>query len=633
MTERKVYLNNSSWQEALDKLLVCLEEWLEGKKETISVMSSLGRITAEPVFARLSSPHFLASAMDGYALRAADSFGATELCSKVLCFDSQCQPVDTGDPLPSKFDSVVKIEDVLVTKDGIELNSPVFPGENVRPIGEDIVATELLLGSNHQIRSVDLAAMISGGVQEVAVRALPEVWVIPTGDELIPPGNDPAPGQIIDSNSYLIEGLVKEWGGKPKRQEIVPDNLELIKQTISKGIKNADIVVVNAGSSAGTEDFTANAIEELGQVLVHGVAVKPGKPMIVGLVENKPVLGLPGYPVSTALNAELFLKPLIYKLLRKESNYSYTKAFSARQIVSPLGMEEFVRVKLGKVGIKTIATPISRGAGVLTSLVKADGIIAIPENSEGIRVGEETDVRLLKRKEQIENTLVIIGSHDPILDLLSNQFTLTFPGQYLASTHVGSMAGLFALKRGEAHLAGIHLLDPETGDYNRSYLEKYSLKEDVVLVNLVYREQGLILAPGVEIGEITQIAEQKLKYVNRQRGAGTRLLFDYLLQQNGLTPMDIKGYEREEFTHLAVAAAIANGTADVGMGIQSAAWSFGLDFIPLTEERYDLAIMKQYYDLELVQKLLAVIQSAQFAKQVRRLPGYDLRDSGKIIKL
>lgn len=638
MQKKNVYLENKAAEAAQEKYLQVLAaadalKALPG--ETVPAEEALGRVTAEAVFAAISSPHYNAAAMDGIAVRAAATFGAAETMPVCLRLGEDAWQVDTGDPIPDGTDAVIMLEDINWPEEEVaEIIAPAVPWQHIRPIGEDIVATELLLPSNHLIRPIDIGALLAGGVTDLSVRRRPAVAIIPTGSELIEPGEPLGAASIIDFNSRMLAGFVREWGGQPRRKAIVRDDYELIKQAVREALDEADIVVINAGSSAGREDFTAGVIADLGELVVHGVAIKPGKPVMLGIAAGKPVIGIPGYPVSAVLTFERFVKPVL-RLLQGQAAEPRERinAVLSRQVVSNLGTEEYVRVKLGDVGGKMLATPMARGAGITLSLVRADGLLRIPRHSEGFREGKEVTVELLRPKDEIGRSLVAIGSHDVAVDVLADYLRRRYPEMSLSSAHVGSIGGLLALRRGEAHLAGIHLLDETTGEYNFSYLDQYLPEQDIVLVNLVYREQGLLLPPGNPkgISGIEDLVRPDVVFCNRQRGAGTRLLLDYYLRRAGIAPAAVKGYEREEFTHLAVAAAVRGGTADAGLGIRTAANALGLDFIPLTPERYDLAIPRPYLEMPALEKLLAVIRSDEFKQAVTARGGYDVRDTGRIM--
>ncbi len=598
---------------------------------------ALGRVTAEPIWAKISSPHYHAAAMDGYALRAADSIEASDRSPAHLPMN-HIEPVDTGDALPDWADAVVPIEAVEIVGDqeaatGILMRAAVHPWSNVRPMGEDMVATEMILPAGHLLRPVDLGAAAGCGHDSLIVRKKPRVAVIPTGSELVPPGTLPKPGQIIEYNSLVLAAQLENWGAEPTRLPVVRDDPKIIRSTVSEAARKFDLILLNAGSSAGSEDHSAAVVDSLGELLVHGVAIRPGHPVILGMIDGEvPIIGVPGYPASAALTGEVFVQPLIRRWLGlTESDERYIEAVLTRKVHSSLGDDEYLRVSVGKVGDRTVAAPLSRGAGVITSLVRADGIVRIPAGTQGYAAGTRVNVSLYRTLEEIERTILAIGSHDLTLDLIAQQ--LATGGIRLSSASVGSLAGLVALGRGEAHLAGSHLLDPDTGDYNLSYIRKHLPGTSVMVVGLVRRWQGLILGSGNPKGiqNLQDLAREGVTYVNRQRGAGTRVLLDYQLSQLNLDPNLIRGYGREEFTHLAVAAAVAAGRADCGLGIQAAAVALKLDFLPLFTERYDLVIPKEHYQSNLLAPLLEILVSDQFADEVNELAGYELDRTGEVL--
>ena len=635
---RRYYLSDIPLEDALEQYLGALEgagALEHTQSEIVALNSARGRVTAEPVWANISSPHYDSAAMDGIAVRASDTVGATETSPLQLAVGKQAVWVDTGDPVPDGFDAVIMVE-VVHEVDGntLEIQSPAAPYQHVRPLGEDIVATELVLPENHTLRPVDLGACAAAGLSELPVRRKPSVAVIPTGNELVQVGSDPKPGDIIEFNSLVLAGMVEEWSGEATTLRTIPDDFDKLLNEVRDAAQQHDIVLVNAGSSAGSEDYTARVIETLGELVVHGTAIRPGHPVALGVVDGKAVLGIPGYPVSAALTTELFVKPLIERKLGVPSaNRSFVKANITRKTLSPMGEDEFLRVRLGRVGEKLVATPVERGAGVIMSLVRADGIVKIPRFSEGMDAGAEVEVELLRPVEAIEETVVVIGSHDMTLDLLASHVRRERPKMTLASSNVGSMGGLIALARGEAHIAGSHLLDEATGEYNLSFIRRFLRGRNVVVVNLVQRIQGLILPQGnpqgIEI--LDDLTRDGIVFLNRQRGSGTRLLLDHKLNELGIEPDSIQGYDREEYTHLAVAAAVAGGRADVGLGILSAANAMGLDFVPLLSEQYDLVIPSEHYESERVRFVLSLIRSDAFKAEVNALGGYETATMGHVV--
>ncbi len=652
--QRSVFLQDVPLQEARSRFEQALRDaglWEPLESESIPLDQALGRISAEPIWAQISSPHYHAAAMDGYALQAAETEGASDRNPVDLLVGPQAQYVDTGDPLPEWANAVIPIEDLEVLSNtpkpqekSIRLMAPTSPWSNVRLLGEDMVATELVIPSGHELRPVDLGAVAASGYDHVQVWRKPRVAIIPTGTELRAMGKPVKAGEIIEFNSLVLASQVESWGGLPDRLPIVQDELERIFDAAANAAIDHDLVLIIAGSSAGTEDFTADVVESLGTLLVHGIAVRPGHPVILGMIEKSskggsprveksiPIIGVPGYPVSATLTGEIFVKPLLGRWLSKqEIQPEILTAKLARKVHSRAGDLEYLRVTVGEVGEQWIASPLSRGAGVITSLVRADGIVEIPAGVQGIQAGEIVPVRLYRSRQELERTILALGSHDLTLDLLA-QF-LSLRGSRLSSGNLGSLGGLIALQRGEAHLAGSHLLDPETGEFNLPYIERYLPEVPVVVVRLVGREQGLILAPGnpKSITGLDDIARSELAYVNRQRGAGTRILLDYQLEQLGIEPASIRGYQHEEYTHLAVAAAVASGRADCGLAIHAAAAALKLDFLPLYQERYDLIIPKEHHESARLMPLLQLLRDPEFQETVASLPGYSTDSMGEII--
>ena len=638
---RRIYLKMKSLEEARKIFLDHweLETFLSG--ETVPSVEAAGRVTAAPVFARFSTPTFHSAAMDGIAVRAERTFGATLDSPMQLELESEVHWINTGQPMPPGTDAVIMVENIHQIDDQrVEIQAAAFPWQHVRKVGEDIVATELLLPQNHSITAYDIGALLAAGILELEVKRRPRAMIIPTGGELLEAESlrdaDLVPvGKIVEFNSWVLLNMIRQWGGLCDRHPTIPDDPDRLRQVLLEGLAgNYDLIIINAGSSAGSEDHTTNLIAELGKVLVHGVAIMPGKPTVLGEIQGKPVVGNPGYPVSAVISMEQFVRPLLYRMQGlDEPESEQVDAYPSQKLPSKLGVEEFLRVNLGRVGDRLVATPLPRGAGSITSLSQATGFLRIPETVEGITETEPHPVSLLANRQGIERTLVAVGSHDMTLDLIANLLKKCDPQISLASSNVGSLGGLLALRKGSAHLAGSHLLDTETGEYNSSYIQRYLPDVEVYLVNLVHREQGLIVAPGNPkgINGLADLCRSELSFVNRQAGSGTRILLDWRLAQEGLDPASISGYEREEYTHMAVAVAVLSSTADAGMGILAAAQALSLDFIPVTTERYDLVIPAEHFRNPLVQKLLQVIATQGFKDQVMALGGYDVRDTGRIV--
>ena len=631
------YLTNVPLEQArADYRKLLKEQGFGPRTEVIPVYEACGRVTARAVYAHICAPHYAASAMDGVAVCARDTFGATET-TPVTLQKEQYIVLDTGDPVPEDRDAVIMVEDIVKNEDGsITIHAAAAPWQHIRQIGEDVCAGEMILPSHMTVSPSAIGAMIAGGVLEIEVIAKPVVGIIPTGDEIIPPCTDPKPGDILEFNGSIFSAMVKSWGADAVVYPIVPDKFDQIKAMVSRAAAECDMVILNAGSSAGREDYSARVIRELGQVLYHGIAMKPGKPAILGCQGAKPILGVPGYPVSGIIVVEQLLKPLIDHWLKVPAVPSqYAQAILTRPVVSGLKDQEFVRVRMGYVGDRLMASPLSRGSGVVSSFMKADGILEVPQGLEGFEAGAEVTVRLLSPLEKLRNTLVVIGSHDPLLDEVADMLHLEDSSLFMSSSHVGSMGGIMAIRRGEAHAAGCHLLNTQDGSYNRSFMKKYFPRGDVKLVRCVGRQQGLMVARGnpLNIQKFSDIAAEGVRYVNRQKGSGTRILTDYLCKQENLDTSAIYGYDREELTHTSVAAQIVSGSADAGMGIYSAAKLYGLDFIPICIEEYDLIIPDHAWEAPMVRQLIATLKSDGFRDKILSLGGYTVESPGEIIPL
>jgi len=633
---RNIYIENVPLETAIDQFFNHLKnvDFFKLDTETIDVLDALDRVTGEPVYARRSSPHYPAAAMDGIAVKAASTFTANEFNPVKLKHNLEYIEVDTGDYVPRQYDAVIMIEDVNFYEEYAEIIKPAVPWQNVRSVGEDLVAHDMILPALTVIGPHEIGVLLTAASNQLNVIRKPVVSIIPTGTELVDSGSsEMAPGIIVESNSRMLAGLCSQWGAIPERHEIVVDNKELLRQAVESAKNNADIIVICSGSSAGREDFTSSIINDLGEVLIHGIAIRPGKPAILGIIDNKPVIGVPGYPVSAELVFNLFARPLIYRkqgLIPPEP--IQLECMMARKIASTMGVDEFINVNVARIKDHYICYPLNRGAGITTSLVKADGKVCISRGNEGIQAKEPCTVYLKHPQHIIDKTIVTIGSHDlcidHLIDMLYNKHNIR-----LVSTNAGSMGGIMALLREESHFAGIHLLDPETGDYNLSYLQKYLPNQRWMLINLVKRQQGLVVKKGNPLGikSLQHLADSKIRYINRQKGAGTRVLFDYLLTQSAIEPNAIYGYEREEYTHLAVAAAVKNDTSDAGMAIYASAKALNLDFIPLAEERYDLCILPDLFTEAALETLLATISSDDFKKRALAAGGYSTDLTGTII--
>ena len=629
------YLNDIPLEDAIKSYFDSLSKKnsFAKKKELIKINDSLANVTAEAIWALNSSPNYDSSAMDGFAVNAVETISATETDPIYLKIGKQAIQVDTGDPVPIGFDAVIMIEHTSnPNADEIEIRQPVPPYNHVRKIGEDIVATELVLPQNHKIRPQDIAACAAAGITNINVHVPPKILIIPTGDEIIPIGEKRIrKEQIIDTNSIMLGSMITEFGAYPTLHPPIPDDEKKLKSTINEKIKDFDIILINAGSSAGRDDYTSSIINDLGEVIVHGIAIKPGHPVVLGIIEGKPVIGIPGYPVSAALTTQLIVKQIINKKLGLiESQEKTIKATTTKKIASSIGEDEFIRVNVGKIDGKFIVCPTQQGAGVLMSLVKSDGFLKIPRLTEGIESGTSVDVILFNNDNDVTKSIFLAGSHDPSIDLIISKLYAKH-GIRLISSNIGSIGGLMALKRKESHIAGSHLLDEKTGSYNIPHINHFLPEQKVILITLAYRTQGLIVKKGnpKHITSISDISKPNVEFVNRQLGSGTRILFDYELKSKGINQKSITGYQRQEITHLGVAATVESGLADVGLGLLSAAKAFDLDFIPVTQEKFDLVIPKNYYDSSFLEPLINLIKSDEYKQDIIDLGGYDTKETGQ----
>jgi putative molybdopterin biosynthesis protein len=679
-----IYLEDIPLTEAQSRFESALRDaglWRLLAAESVALSeAAAGRVLAAPIWANSSSPHYHSAAMDGFAVSAEASAGAQPSNPVTLkttdVAGTRTNPdaayVDTGDPLPWWANAVLPIEQVeawdaegvtaqsVKSATFIRIRTPIAPWANVRPLGEDIVATQLVLPAGQVLRPVDLGAIAAAGLNQIVVAKSPRVAIIPTGSELVPIGMDLARGQIREFNSLVMAAQVESMGGKATRLAIVPDEFAAIATAVREATRNHDLILLNAGSSAGSEDLSAKVIDSLGTVLVHGVAVRPGHPVILGMVKRSsamrlpgndveelgqasstgddgsaqlvPIVGVPGFPVSAALTVDIFVEPLLARWQARAPLRRHVQpARLTRKVTSPPGDADYLRVSLGRVNDVLLAAPLSRAAGTITSLVHADGLVVVPPGVQGIEADESVDVQLLTPLEEINQTIFCIGSHDLTLDIITE--FLMKAERRLTSANVGSVGGLLALRRGHAHVAGSHLLDPDTGEFNVRYVRQYLPGRPVKIVALVGREQGLVTSHGnpKNILSLRDLLREEVLFMNRQRGSGTRVLLDYHLDRLGISPAQIRGYNQEEYTHLSVAAAIAGGRADCGLAVAAAARALQLEFVPLFKERYDLIVPAEYVESTLLSPLWHLLETDDFRRAVGRLPGYDVSVMGDVI--
>jgi putative molybdopterin biosynthesis protein len=582
----------------------------------VPLEEAVGRVTAQPLFARYSVPEALLSAMDGIAVRSEDTLGAHEQNPVTL---RDFTRVNTGNVVPPGYDAVIMIEDVRLEGSFAIIRKVAGPWQHIRPAGEDIAESEMILPSGHRIRPHETGALAAYGFTTVPVLTV-RVGLIPTGSELVPPGTRPLPGQVVESNTVMAGAWLRSLGCTCHRFPVTPDEPAEIRAAIVRAVNENDLVIVSAGSSAGTRDFTAPVLDAIGQVLVHGVAIRPGKPVIIGEVEGKPVIGMPGYPLSAITVIREIVIPLLASYGLYVPERESISAILAATLHSDIGTSEFVLLAIGRIHDRWVAVPLSRGSGVQMSGVRANALLCIPPDLEGYEAGSEVPVELLVEQRVAAASLLITGSHDPSIDYLAE--LAQKEGVSVHSSHTGSMGGLLALKRKSCHAAPVHLLDP-SGEYNLPFVRRYLPGKDITLVCVAERTQGIVSREGLSLSELPGHS-----FVNRQKGSGTRLLLDYELQKLGIPPSAIPGYDRELTTHISVALAVKQGEADAGMCVYSAAKALDLPFVPVGNERYELAIPTTDLDDPRIAALLGAIRSAEFRNILSRLGGYDTTETG-----
>ena len=645
MSKRNIYLETVAPEEAVDRARAALDRDTLLATQTLPTHEACGRVTAGPIFARYSSPTFHAAAMDGIAVKAESTFAAREDQPVSLNHGDEFLFVNTGNPLPEGMNAVVMIENV-VQKDEVTalIDAPAFPWQHVRRIGEDIVATELLIPQNRELTPCDVGALLSAGIYEIVVREKLRTVFLPTGDEVLDFLDKPEPkaGQVIESNSQVFKGYAESWGIEASWAKPVPDNEDTLRRTVLKSLADGyHMVVVGAGSSAGSKDYSKTVFESIGKVLVHGISVMPGKPTLLGVTDERSgfpgrlLVGAPGYPVSAVVCHEKILAPVVHWLTGKAlPERPEADILLARKTPSRPGMREAIRLAAGRIGKNIVAAPLARGAGMITTMTRAQAVVYIPEDVEGVEQGETLRGELLVGKSELDRVLVHVGSHDNTLDLLANELMGLPVPLRLVSSHAGSMGGLTALKAGSALFAGAHLFDPESGDFNFPFIKRYLKGMDVAVINLAIRHQGLMVAKGNPLGikGVEDLKRGDVRFINRQRGAGTRILLDHHLTEASIDPRDVNGYENEEFTHMAVAVNVLTKAADCGLGIFAAAKALDLDFMPLAHERYDLVIPGEFMNDPRIETLLAVIRSDEVKAKIENLGGYETDLTGREMK-
>jgi putative molybdopterin biosynthesis protein len=570
--------------------------------EPCALRAALGRVLAEEVRAPVDVPGFTRANMDGFAVRAADTFGAAEEEPRLLRVNDEivtpgvvprgevtpgtATPIATGAIVPRGADAVVMVEDTDVGADGLEVRRAVAPGVNLAHAGSDIARGETVLRPGDICSSRETGLLAALGVATIRVVRRPRVVLFSTGDEIVAPGEEISEGLVYDSNQRILADAVREAGGEPDERGIVRDDEAALRRRLAEALAEADLVLLSGGTSKGAGDLSYKILEEKGTIAVHGVALKPGKPVVLAAADEKPVVILPGFPTSAIFTFHEFVAPWIRARAGLPPDPVRTvTAVLPRTVTSDRGRTEFDLVHLVSGADALVAYPLGKGSGSVTTFSRADGFYRIPAADERVDAGESVTVTLLGPLRLAD--LVVIGSHCTGLDLLLSELRRRgFSSKVVA---VGSQAGLEAAQRGECDVAGVHLLDPETDIWNEPFLT-----EGLRLVRGYGRRQGVVSRDGREEGRL----------VNRNRASGTRILIDRLLE--GRRP---DGYEMEVRSHQAVAAAVASGRADWGVCIENVARDLHFRF--LAEERFDFVVPDARRERPAVQALIEILAAPE----------------------
>jgi len=643
---RKIFHRLVTMEEALRSIRASIST--EMGSEEVRLEDASGRVMAKSVFSKVDLPPFDRAEMDGYAVNSVGVEGATErdpaglkVVGKIGAGEAasggisegECIEIATGAPLPKGADSVVMVEFTEVKGDVARVFRGTTPGENVASAGSDVQIGEMLLREGTEFGPREAGLLAAAGIGRVQVFRKPRVSIVSTGNELAEPGSVLGAGKIFDSNTYALAAAVKEAGGMPEIIGRAGDSADEISRLVMEGIGKSDMLLISGGTSAGTGDLVYRVLGEEcdGGVLVHGLNVKPGKPTLVATHGGKVVFGLPGYPVSALMIFDQLVRPIIGEMARCAPQRSERRGIGAElsvRVNGAKGRRWFLPVHLISAGGRTKAYPVIASSGAIGTLAKADGYIVIGEEEEYVAAGERVEAFPFPGRRGVD--LVIMGSHCPGVDLIL-QILFEKKGITAKALNVGSLAGLRAVKSGECDMAGMHVLDERDMTYNTRAVAEAGLPPSS-LVGGYKRQQGIMVAPKNPKG-ITGMGDalrDDVSFVNRNRGSGTRILTDSILagiaKERGI-PFDeatakIRGYRWEAKTHSAVAAAVSQGRADMGVGIESLASSYGLEFIPLQEESYDFLVNPASMKKPAVVAFIGALHSQEFKAMIQRFSGY-----------
>lgn len=597
------------------------------------------RILAEDLFSQRNVPHYNASAMDGFALSSASTAHAAT-SSPVFLRRGEFARLNTGGVLPASFDAVAMLEDVSLSDDEEQLTvtKTLVAGENVRPVGEDVFRGQVIARAGERISPPLASLCATSGIPSVSVLPLPRTLFIPTGDEIIPVDEwlsmtDPPAGKVGESNSFIVQGYFSRWGFPVDIAPCLPDNPEVLSDFLLKNAEEYDLLLVGAGSAKGEKDHTFSIFEKKGNPLFRWLLMKPGRPASAALLRRAVAINLPGFPMSNAVILWSIVYPVL-QLLQKgdfDESSAIQEALGATgseemsllvSCSSSPGKEEWLRLKCVEIDGKKMAYPLPSGASALWSLAEIDAVSLLPLESAELPKGSTVSMwttRHIPWKERI----LFQGSNDPALERLPS--VVRKQGGDLLLRSVGSLAGLAALSRRECHIAAAHLLHAETGEYNTPFIDDlFHDSETVVRKRVFFREQGFITKKGnpKKISGVRDLDREDIVLVNRQRGAGTRVLLDALLEEAGIRPTSIRGYNSLSPTHFESANRVALGFVDVALGIKSVADALDLDFIPVAEEPYELVYLKEFGSLPGLKALLNALDDKEWRAAVLRMGGY-----------
>jgi putative molybdopterin biosynthesis protein len=605
--------------------------------EQIDLLSFEGyqtRILGVDVLSRRNLPQYPASAVDGFALKASDTANASPRTPARIPEGSYGW-VNTGGGVDRAFDSVVMVEDTSMDGSALLVAKMTTKGENIRPEGEDVTKGQVIARRGDPLDAFLIPLLIASGYSTASVPRLPRTIFIPTGDEIIPAaewvrGDGGEWGRVPETNSYMLKKLFQDWGFPLEIHGLVRDDEGLIREAALKSLEVYDLVIIGAGTAKGKRDHSAEVIEKLSDPLFRGVRMKPGRPVIAGVRGNKPLVALPGFPMSALVTCWSIINPLLKRLYGETSAPAPEEAVGSAETLntkfllhhsSQPGVLEWLRIKCGEIDGTIYSWPLPAGASSTFSIADADGFAILAPST--LEVPKGSDIRILLRKKvDLKKRIVYQGSNDPAIERIVSYVRKR--GGDLAIRSVGSLGGLSALARGEGHVASCHLLDPEKGVYNDSYIERLDETRSWRRIKLFKRQQGFLVRKGNPAGihSVKDLAVTGAFFVNRQPGAGTRVLFDHLLKEAGIDPGLINGYDNIAITHYEAAARIPGGSAVATLGVKAAAEAFGTDFIPVTEEDFELVIPERFIDHPGILILLEALSDERWRSEVDSLGGY-----------